>query len=112
MYFYEIRILNTSCIQIDQIDRILGVKSSYRTGMWRYELTGLPDDCQDLVIDQFLALINGKYNQLESIGISRDSITFWLLFEYDQECNLEFNPKELEKIGKEGIALCVSCWKK
>ncbi len=112
MITYEIRILDIPDGQMEHIDRVLGVKSLYRIGMWRYKLIWLNNCPETSFVDHFLAILNGKYEQLESIGITRDMISFWLLYEYDQQCNLEFNPEELRKTGQEGITLCISCWEK
>ena len=112
MYYYEIRIFNLSDCQIEQIDKILGIKSPSRTGAWFYETTQHEDGSSYCFVDDFLSILKGKYEQLEEIGVFRNAISFWLLYEYDQQCNLEFSPKEMTKIGREGITLCISCWEK
>ena len=61
-------------------------------------------------IEHFLSLLDGKFEQLKEIGIERDDISCWYLYAYDGQCNMEFSPKDMYALGKEGIVLCVSCW--
>ena len=49
-------------------------------------------------IGEFLKLLNEKYEKLEQVGISRDMISIWYLYEYDQQCNMEFEAEQLKKI--------------
>ena len=50
--------------------------------------------------------------KLESIGISREDISIWVLYEYEGQCNMEYDPVSMKKIGENGIVLCISCWEK
>ena len=59
-----------------------------------------------------LSLLEGKYERLESIGISREDISIWVLYEYEGQCNMEYDPVSMKKIGENGIVLCISCWEK
>ena len=61
-------------------------------------------------VDRFLNLLDGKYNALSKIGVSREDITIWRYYEYDQECNLEIAPNKIKRLGEQGISLCISCW--
>lgn len=58
----------------------------------------------------FLALLDGKYAVLEALGISRSDISIWLLRAYRDQCNMEFAPQTLRRLGEEGLILCISCW--
>ena len=78
--------------------------------MWSYEKVSEENDDYVDFISHFLDLLNNKYQQLQVIGINRKDIQFWLLYEYDQQCNLEFNPEQLQRLGNNGIGLCISCW--
>lgn len=113
MYYYEIRILNASKNQIEQIDEILGIKSISTINTWNHEVIIEDGDrSQYSFIDDFLSILAGKYDQLERIGIDRDSITFWMTYVYEHQCNMEFDPVKLAGMGREGITLCISCWEK
>lgn len=61
-------------------------------------------------INYFLDTMEGKYEELKAIGINKEHISIWFLYEYDNQCNLEFLPKDLKRIGENDITLCVSCW--
>lgn len=63
-------------------------------------------------IDYFLNLLRDKAAQLEQIGVSCDSTTIWYLYEYEGQCNMEFHPIDLKRMGDLGITLCISCWEK
>ena len=52
------------------------------------------------------------YEKLESIGISREDISIWILYEYEGQCNMEYDPVSMKKMGENGIVLCISCWEK
>ena len=45
-------------------------------------------------------------------GISREDISIWVLYEYEGQCNMEYDPESMKKLGESGILLCISCWEK
>jgi hypothetical protein len=55
-------------------------------------------------------VLEKHYEDLESIGVTRDAMSVWMLYEYNQQCNIEFNPKDMKRLGDNGITLCISCW--
>jgi hypothetical protein len=61
-------------------------------------------------INLFLDILEGKYQPLQSMGIKRDQITFWAVYEYLGQCNTEFPARDLARLGTNGIHLCISCW--
>lgn len=61
-------------------------------------------------INGFLNLLENKYDKLADIGINRIDISIWYLYEYDQQCNMEFDPIRLKRLGENEITLCISCW--
>lgn len=63
-------------------------------------------------LNLFIDLITENLNELNEIGISMDMITFWYMYEYEQQCNMEFWPDITKRIGELGIVLCISCWEK
>ncbi|WP_448105199.1 hypothetical protein [Pedobacter panaciterrae] len=60
----------------------------------------------------FIDLIETNLIKLKNIGVSIDMITFWYMYEYEQQCNMEFWPDITKRIGELGIVLCISCWEK
>ena len=113
MYYYSLRIYTVNLIQVRQVNELLGVRSNYpNEDDWSLEVVQKEDDPPFLFIDYFLSLLEGKYEKLESIGISRENISIWVLYEYEGQCNMEYDPVSIKKMGENGIALCISCWEK
>jgi len=112
MYYYSLRINITDNEQIDQLNRILEVKSNYPEVGWGIEVIKENNDSDFKFADYFLSILNGKDAELKVLNISTDNISIWVLYEYEGQCNLEFNSTELKKIGDAGISLCISCWEK
>lgn len=77
---------------------------------WTYEVVDdKPGQYFDF-INIFLDILEEKYANLEKLNIKRSDITVWMLYEYDQQCNMEFDPVRLKRLGDNGITLCISCW--
>jgi hypothetical protein len=95
------------------INNILGIKSnSSPSCIWDITITNGDEDEYIPFIDYFLSILEGKYEQLANIGVTRENISIWLLYKYDGQCNMEFSPKDMKRLGEEGITLCISCWEK
>jgi len=60
----------------------------------------------------FIDLIDNNLLKLKEIGVSTSEISFWYMYEYEQQCNMEFSPDVTKRIGELGVVLCVSCWEK
>ena len=82
--------------------------SSY--DLWTYEVEEKDQDEYFDFINKFLDLLEPKFSDLESIGVTKDKILFWLLYEYDQQCGMAFHPDEMKRLGKNGIHLNIDCW--
>ena len=107
-YFFKLTI-DTCSNDINKITNILGVISS-SDDQWEYELViGENDDYIDF-INYFLDILDGKYYQLEEIGIHRNNITIWMIYEYNNQCNMEFFPEDMKRLGSNGISFCISCY--
>ncbi len=63
-------------------------------------------------INKFLDIIEPKFKELENLGIKKSHITFWLNYEYFQQCSLEFHPQEMKRLGASGIILCIDCFER
>lgn len=59
-------------------------------------------------INTFLHILDGKYNEMESIWITRKDITFWHYGKYVNQCNFELSPERMKKLGENDIDLCLS----
>jgi hypothetical protein len=106
-YKYILRIAGATRAEVANV---LGRASSEDTEDWNVTLEERQDDAPTPFLDVFLGLLDGHFASLERIGVSRDDITVWLLYEYDEQCNLEFTAADMERLGRSGISLCISCW--
>lgn len=77
---------------------------------WVYEVIEREDDDYYDFINRFLDILDGKYSELRNIGVKTENISIWMNYEYDQQCNIEFSPKQMKRLGTAGIGLCISCW--
>lgn len=77
---------------------------------WSYEVTSTELDSYFDFINTFLDILDAKYETLYKLGINRKDITIWCFYEYDQQCNLEFDPVRMKRLGDNGITLCITCW--
>ncbi|MCL1943925.1 MAG: hypothetical protein FWF54_10315 [Candidatus Azobacteroides sp.] len=111
MLYYSLQI-DTSIDKYDMINGILGVKSNSPHAGWEFGIEQKDDDEYIHFIDYFLSILKDKYEQLEVIGVTRNDISVWMLYEYEGQCNMEFSSEDMYNLGKEGIVLCVSCWEK
>lgn len=107
---YSLRITSDTA-QVEYINSVLSISPTSVDSAWEYSI----DDTSDLyssAVSFISKLLTGKMEFLEDIGITRDDISIWFLYEYEGECNMEFNPEDLKKVGDLGISLCISCWEK
>src|SRR5689334_21010517 len=102
-----------------EISKILGIDSTDTNfsgfknsipSIWSYEVVEAENDSYFDFINNFLDLLENKYANLSKLGIERKDISFWHLYEYDQQCNMEFDPIRMKRLGDNGITLCISCW--
>lgn len=110
--YYSLRIVHSDDNKNTTISEILGVSSNYPEVGWGLEIVEDDNDLQTNAIEYFLKILDNKFQLLENIGIQREDISIWLLYEYNDQCNIEFIPSVLRSIGDFGLSLCVSCWQK
>lgn len=108
-YYYSLRIVCEDRL-VSEINKILKVESNYPVIGWGYELVQNEDDDYIDFINVFLDILKDKFSQLKNIGIARDCISIWMIYEYNQQCNLEFLPMDLKRLGDDEITLCISCY--
>ena len=60
-------------------------------------------------INTFMDLLEPKLNDLKKIGVKKEDILIWLVYEYKHQCALGFSPKELKRLGENGIAFNIDC---
>ena len=79
---------------------------------WMYMVIETETDQSFDFIKNFLDVLEPKFGELETLGITRDKILFWMLYEYDHQCGMEFHPQEMKRLGQSGIHLNIDCWTK
>lgn len=91
------------------ISEILGVKVDDYNNGWIYEVKVNELSYID-IIKMFLNILNNKYEELNTLQITKDDITFWILIENDGQTNMEFDSELMKNLGKTGVSLCISFW--
>lgn len=106
---YELRI-NTEEIFYETVSSIVELQpKNYKFG-WSYEIVFEKlEDCFN-IIAKLLDSLEGKYEELQKLGITNNDISIWVIYAYNNQCNMEFDPKTLERLGKRGITLCITCY--
>jgi len=108
---YSLRISCQDGTQTNKVSKILNKVPNEQIGnMWILNIEEYENDAYFDFINYFLDILKNTYSSLELIGISKNNISVWLLYQYIDQCNLEFLPKDLKRLGDEDISLCVSCW--
>lgn len=108
-YFYKLEILCKD--GPDLVTQVLKTEPSQVEDLcWIYEVVEQSGDEGYDFVDRFLGILEGKESALKNIGIDVGDILIWMFYEYDQQCNLEFSPEQMKRLGEAGITLCVSCW--
>lgn len=110
-YIYSLRINIENVTNGNEISSILDVVES-KIDKCYWELEKIENEIDPYIdyIGFFLDLLENKLDALEIIGVKKEDITIWLLYEYDDQCNLEFTPNQMKRIGDNGITFCISCW--
>lgn len=113
-YFFSLRIwLPRDKSYYDAVSAILGISpnDSHRSEVqWCHEKEVGPDDTWFDFINEFLNILEGKYEKLAELGIDRGDITVWMIYAYDSQCNMEFEPMDMKRLGGNGVKLCISCY--
>ncbi len=110
-YIYSLKIHLNNKENKDKITNILKVSpTALDDSLWELKLVQNESDSYIDFINHYLDILENKYDLLKSIDINREDISIWMLYEYDNQCNMEFLPSQLLRIGEHGITLCISCW--
>ena len=112
MYYFRLQIF-TQDERIESISRVLGIDANTLNAPgWCLEIRESDVRSDSNYVDYFLSILEQKYDELNKIGINADDISIWMLYEYDQQCNMELSPELMYKLGSRGITHCISCWEK
>jgi hypothetical protein len=105
---YSLRI-NTKEEKYNLVSEILDVSPLDLSRGWILEVENITEKFIDF-INQFLDILERKYELLSEIGVLREDISIWMLYGYNNQCNLEFRPQDLKRLGINNISLCISCY--
>ncbi len=121
MKYYRLHIDCKNKSIYDKITKVLGVAPNEDEGekknndfysLWTYAFDEKDEGpCYDF-INNFLDIIEPKLPELEEIGVLKEDISFWMIYEYDKQCGMEFNSAEMKRLGESGIVLCIDCFEK
>lgn len=100
----------TELLELQPTEDVKSKDSSTRYSTWMYEVSEAETEPYFDFINNFLDILEPRFSDLEKLHITRDHILFWMLYEYDQQCGMEFNPQELTRLGQSGIHLNIDCW--
>jgi hypothetical protein len=106
---YQLQIATKSILDVSHV---LGLESEDNTAYWSTSITCSDDKEYINFIDHFRKLLEGKLKKLSYFLEGPDPITIWILYEYENQCNMEFSLKDLQDFEKMGAGLCISCWEK
>lgn len=106
--YYSLRI-KTKEANYETVSQILRKQPNELSKGWIIEVESSENKYYDY-INNFLDILEGNYEQLRNIGVARNDISIWVIYEYNQQCNFEFIPKDLKRLGDNEISLCVSCY--
>lgn len=56
-----------------------------------------------------LDLAEKNKSMFEKYGVVFSESQIWMIYLYEKQCNLEFDADLLERIGRLGLKLCISC---
>jgi hypothetical protein len=102
----------TTLLHLQPMPLEINDRSQDPYGVWTYGVDTNEDDPYFDFIHVFLDALDPVMDQLQQLGIEKEAITFWLIYEYDQQCAMEFHPSEMARIGSSGIVLCIDCLQK
>ena len=94
-----------------QIDAILGESNNDPNIGWGLTIEE-GSQIYNHALYHFTDIIKNNLTKLNAIGVLNDMITFWFMYEYEEQCNMEFHPDIMKEMGELGIVLCISCWEK
>ena len=104
----------------NEITKLLGLTPEFEKkdkfgnvyNVWNYSVETNDEEPYFDFINYFLDILEPNFKNLEKLGIQKNDISFWHLYEYDQQCSMEFHPQEMKRLGECGITLCIDCWEK
>jgi len=96
--------------EFENLSNILGLEINKTLRGWYYEIKWEDRAPNHNIIEEFLNALDGKMDKLSKIGVKKEHISIWIIYGYHNKCNMEFSPETMERMGKNGITFCISCF--
>jgi hypothetical protein len=90
---------------------LLGIEPTSINSYWELSIKE-SSKFYNCAINYFLDLLEKNKKELKDNGITSEDISIWYLYEYEGQCNMEFYPNDLKRLGENEITFCISCWEK
>ena len=100
----------TQLLELEPATIDMDSKFGQTYSLWTYEVDINDEDEYFDFINTFLDILEPKFTALEELGVKKNNILFWLIYEYDQQCAMEFHPQEMKRLGESDIHLNIDCW--
>lgn len=103
----ELSVIHEAGIELN-IEDLLSINEPYiisSQNFWAVRKIQTPEQPAPDFLTYFLDMLEGKYSALAEIGIQRKDIAINWSYRYEGQCNLEFAPDVLERMGRNGISL-------
>lgn len=97
---------------ITNVGHLLGIKEGValkKRHFWTYKQHRYSGQPYVDYLSYYLDMLEGKYSELADLGIRRHDIMVQWLHRYESRCHLEFRPDVMERMGKNGIGLSLTC---
>lgn len=107
--FYELRI-HTDESYYDDVSSILDLYPQNLSSGWSIRISFDEGRSFAKTANHFLDQLESKYSQLSYINVYPEDITIWIIYGFINQCNMEFDPATLERLGNHKIKLCISCY--
>ncbi len=79
--------------------------------IWTYQINDKEADGPSFdFINHCLDFLEGKREQLASLGVAEGGIGIWLNYEYEHQCSMSFNAQEMKRLGENGVHLNIDCF--
>ena len=65
---------------------------------WKHEVVQSENDPYFDFINVFVNHLETNRAQLHELGIRNENVSLWLVYEYDGQCNMEFDPVRLSEL--------------
>lgn len=108
--FYSIQI---DSILKDELNEIFKIRSDDRSKFWIYNVdfdSYFKKYKKNNILEYLISLLENNIKNIAKLGIVSSDITVWIVYEYDDQCNFEFIPNDMKRLGQLNISLCVSCY--